>query len=76
MFITPKNDYNHFLSYQTCFVCVKETFPGDFSLRHTQCMVYRQLLKSVKNRPYSLNELCPKFISSYQVFRKIKIQIF
>ena len=37
---------------------------------------YRQLLKYIMIRSYSLTPVRPKFISNKRVFRKIKVRIF
>ena len=52
----PQNDYYQgFFLPNICFVCLKEMSEGDCD---------RLLFKEFKNRSYSLNPLCPKFISN------------
>ena len=55
-------------------MCVKETTHGDVYFTHTKhiMILYRQLLKYIINKSYTLNSVCPKFILNKQESEKIE----
>ena len=68
----PAKDYYHFFSIKHMFFerkkkRLRETFLYTFK---TYVDIDSKISHKFINRPYSLNELCPKFISFKQVIRK------
>ena len=71
-YITPKNDYQFFLSNVSWVH--NEKSRGDVSFMHPKHMLIKELLKEIKNMSYSLNPVRPKLIEIRKL-QKIKVGI-
>ena len=72
----PQTIYYQFFPPNISFGRIKGLKEAYLLRTKTYFCYYRQLLKQITNRSFSLNSVCPKFISYYRVFRKIEVRIF